>query len=310
MVKILERINYLLVIVCSFSILFTACQSEKVEQVSLSEKEVIAAYPVNEVNGIKIAVSAIISPKKTFIYYKELLDYISKKINTPVKLVQRETYIEINDLIRDGEIQVAFVCSGAYIDGYDDSDMELLVVPKAYGQAYYYSYVIVPVDSDIKDFKSLRGKRFAFTDPMSNTGKLVPTYMLSKMGETPDTFFGKHIFTYSHDKSIEAVAQHLVDGASVDSLVWDYANATNPTYTSRTKIISKSPPYGIPPVVVPKGLDPELKESLKNIFLNMHLHEESSRLLKKLHIDSFIEVGDDLYDSIREMRKGVAQLNK
>jgi len=299
-----KYILYLILFTSLLMVLF-ACEKEKAEVISLQEEEVLPTPPHNEVKGIKIAIAAIISPKKTLVYYKELLDYISKKMGVPVTLVQRDTYAEVNGLVRDEKIDVAFVCSGAYVDGHDVFGMEILAAPKAYGEPYYYSYIIVPVDSEYDELEDLRGKKFAFADPMSNTGKLVPTYMLAKINETPDSFFSKYIFTFSHDKSIEAVAQKLTDGAAVDSLIWDYTNATDPTFTSKTKVIVKSPPYGIPPVVVPRGLDPKMKSKLRNIFLNMHLDKESKALLDKLNIDSFVPVEDGAYNSIRDMKAWV-----
>jgi len=286
----------------SINLLFSGCESEKAEKVSLRE---VGTQPLQlpARGGMKIAISAITSPMKTLIYYRDILDYISRKIDAPIELVQRETYDEINHLVKNNKIHAAFVCSGAYIDGHKEFGMELLVAPVAYGKPYYYSYVIVPADSKARKIEDLRGKKYAFTDPLSNTGKLVPTYMLAMIGETPESFFAKTIYTYSHDKSIEAVAHKFVDGASVDSLIWDYTNVTNSELTSKTRIIDKSPPYGIPPVVVPKGLDPKVKRKLQEILLNMHLDKEGKQILEKVKIDRFIVIEDRAYNSIREMRK-------
>ncbi|MBI4844096.1 MAG: phosphate/phosphite/phosphonate ABC transporter substrate-binding protein, partial [Nitrospirae bacterium] len=240
-------IGYIPIFLCIF-LLFSGCSREKATEVSL-EKTTAEPKPAEEKGLLKIAVSGIVSPKKTFIYYKEMFDYISKKAGIPVELIQRDTYAEVNDLIRDDKIAAAFVCSGAYVDGRRDFGMELLAAPLAYGEMYYYSYIIVPKESNAKSLEDLRGKRFAFSDPMSNSGKTAPTYMLARMGEKPETFFSETIFTYSHDKSIEAVALHLVDGAAVDSLIWQYDDDTAPRFTSKTKVIVKSEPFGIPPVV-------------------------------------------------------------
>lgn len=284
--------------------LFTAGCSRAAEEVSLKHVKPGPSAPSRN-DTLKIAISAIISPKKTFIYYREILDYIAEKTGSTVELVQRETYAEVNDLVENNEITAAFVCSGAYVEGHRKFGMQLLLAPIAYGEPFYYSYIIVPTDSNSRDFEDLRGKRFAFTDPMSNSGKLAPTYTLFRMGEKPQTFFSDTIFTYSHDKSIEAVAQKLVDGAAVDSLIWDYADATNPEFTSKTRIISRSSPFGIPPVVVPKELDPAIRANIRKILLEMHLNIKGRNILRKVKIDQFIEIEDSAYDSIREMRKFV-----
>jgi phosphonate transport system substrate-binding protein len=259
-------------------------------------------YQPKSIKPIKIAVAPVISPRASIEYYVDLFEYIGKLLNCSVEIVQRKTYTEINDLLASGKVDVAFVCSGAYIEGHDKFGMELLVAPKAYGQPVYYSYIIVPRDSEAKSLKDLKGKVYAFTDPLSNSGRLVPTYMLVRLGETPESFFKQYIYTHSHDNSIEAVARKIVDGASVDSLVWEYFNATDPRFTSHTKVIEKSPPYPIPPVVVRPGIDPKFKQKLRDILLSLHKDPRGKGILAKLRIEKFIILPDEAYNILREMR--------
>ena len=275
---------------------------EEPKKISLEKRETIAATTEkNDVKHLRIAVGGMITPKEGLAYYRHFLDYIEEKLGQPVDFVDRDDYAEINEMIRNGDLEAAFVCSGPYVDGHREFGMELLVAPQAYGKTVYYSYIIVAKNSSIKSFEDLRGKSFAFSDPLSNSGKLVPTYMLARINETPETFFSRYIFTYKHDKSIQAVAQGVVDGAAVDSLIWEYLNRTNPEFTSKTRIIRKSPPYAIPPVVVPKGLDPQVKERLMQIFLNANNDNKGRELLRKMMIDKFVVIDDSAYDSVREM---------
>lgn len=280
-------------------------QSEDIQKISLqkSERIHIQPAPAEKDHALKIAVSAMISPTETFLFYKEILNYISDKTSLSVQLVQRETYEEVNTLLKENKLDAAFICTGAYVKGHDDSGMELLVVPVVSGKPVYYSYIIVAKESEAQTLNDLRGKSFAFTDPMSNSGKLSPSYMLAKEEEDSDLFFSRITYTYSHDKSIEAVAKKLVDGAAVDSLIWDYMNSSNPLHTSKTRIISKSEPYGIPPVVVPRELEGHMKEKLGSIFLHMHQDSTGQAILKKLRIDRFIVASDSIYNSVRTMQQ-------
>ena len=292
-----------ILIVCISITFFSGCLSDD-EVITIDMEEIDTTIKTqSNITSLKIAVSAMISPTETIVYYEDLLEYISKKTNHPIELVQRETYEEINDLVESQYLDAAFVCSGAYIDGREKFGMELLVAPVVKGKPVYYSYIIVPIDSGATSFEDLRGNKFAFTDEMSNSGKLSPTYMLALINETPDSFFSGYIFTYSHDRSIEAVAKGLVDGAAVDSLIWDYNSAKNPVYTNKTKIISKSQPYGIPPIVVHPDTNPDFKIELQNILLTMHEDPEGADILKQINIDKFTITNERVYDSIYEMRE-------
>ncbi|MEK9150247.1 MAG: PhnD/SsuA/transferrin family substrate-binding protein, partial [Candidatus Desantisbacteria bacterium] len=191
----------------------TGCgEKREIKKVDLKKK---IDLPAKKEEAVRIAVSAMISPKNTLNYYNQILDYLGKNLGKEVILVQRKTYAEVNELLENGKLEAAFVCSGPYVSGKKAFGMELLVAPQVYGKTVYYSYIIVHKESSIKTFEKLQARSFAFTDPFSNTGKLVPTYELAKLGKTPESYFAKYIFTRSHDNSIEAVAEKLVDGAAV-----------------------------------------------------------------------------------------------
>lgn len=252
---------------------------------------------------LRVAVAAMISPMETEKSYFELLRLVGKRLGRKVELVQRKTYAEINDLLERREIDLALVCSGPYVAGHKKFGMELLAVPVVHGGTVYYSYFIVRRDGPIKNLQELRGRRFAFADPDSNTGYIVPRYVLSQLGETPEHFFGETFFTHSHDNSIKAVADGLADGAAVDSLIFEYMNAVNPADTGRTRIIYRSPPYGIPPVVIHPALDPGLKLRLRELFLHLHEDPEAQPFLTNIQIDRFVAGDDAMYASVREMEE-------
>jgi len=250
---------------------------------------------------LRVAVAAVISPKETLKSYDALLDYMGKRLGRPVELVQRQTYAEINDLVRSAHVDVAFICGGAYIEGERDFGMELLVAPEVRGAGTYYSYIIVPLDSEARSMADLRGKTFAFSDPLSNSGRLAPAYALLEMGETPDSFFKGYVFTYSHDKSIKAVAEKLVDGAAVDSLVYDFSIARSPEHSGKTRLIAKLGPFGMPPVVVHPGLSAAMKGQLRSFLIELHRDPAGQGILGDLMIDRFVVPDRRDYDSMREM---------
>jgi phosphonate transport system substrate-binding protein len=250
---------------------------------------------------LRVAVAAMVSPKETFVHYRELLVYLGEKLNEEVELVQRKTYGEINELLGKGEIDLAFLCSGPYAMEKDKYGFGLLAIPEINGSHFYQAYLIVNEKSRFKDLEDLRGKTFAFTDPDSNTGRLVPTYWLKLIHEDPETFFKSTIYTYSHDNSIMAVAKGLVDAASVDSLIWEFYHQRNPAVTATTRIIRKSEAYGIPPLVASKNLSDETKGRIRELLFSMHHDIEGKKILDQLMIDRFIEPRDDWYESIRAM---------
>jgi len=302
-----EKINqksYIVLIYLLIIAVLGCSRDDDIKQITFSKKS--EANDIGKQSGespLRIAVGGMTSPREGFVYYKKLLNYIGEKLGRKVEFIDREDYGTINRMLMNKEVDVAFVSSGPYVEGHDEFGLELLAAPQVSGSTAYYSYIIVPEDSPVENLKELRGRTFAFTDPLSNSGTLVPIYMLARINEEPGSFFKSSYFTYAHDKSIRAVASGLVDGAAVDSLIWEYENQTDPEFTSKTKIIEKSSPHAIPPVVIRHGIEPALKEKLINVLLNAHKDEKGREILRGMIIDKFVRIDDKSYDSIREMKQ-------
>jgi phosphonate transport system substrate-binding protein len=265
-----------------------------------------AAPPPAESTGIAddrlvVAISGMVTPKEGLTYYKGLSEYIGRKVGRKVRLIHKADYSELNALLEEGRVDIAYSCSGPYASGHDEFGLQLVAAPVVNGSPTYRAYIITSKSDDATSLASFRGKTFAFTDPKSNTGCLVPTYMLARMGTAPDEFFGRVVYTYSHDNSIEQVAKGTVDGASVDSLIWDYLHTQGSSLTRDTRIVATSERFGIPPVVARPGLSKDLLERIRAAYLGADKDPEGRRLLKKMNMDRFVTIDDSDYDSIRRM---------
>jgi phosphonate transport system substrate-binding protein len=287
------------------ALLLPACapspQAKVAGYVDLQNLQPLPTPVSNEIRPLKVAIAAVISPQGSAESYAPLLDYLAKKLDRPVERVQRRTYSEVNELVRNGEVDMAFVCTSSYLVGSRGFGMQLLVAPQVNGEVAYRADVIVPANSPAQSFADLRGKVFAFTDPMSFSGRIYPTYLLQQMGESPDTFFDRTFLTYSHDDAIQAVASGLADGASVDNLVYDFAVKRDPSLAQRVRVIHVSPAFGMPPVVVSPSIRPQLRADLADILLHMDTDPQGRLALQALDYDRFVTVNDEDYQNAKEV---------
>jgi phosphonate transport system substrate-binding protein len=278
-----------------------AVGSTTVPLVDLDRREPIPSVGQVEPHTLRIGVAAVLSPEGTVESYAELADYLGKMLGRPTELVQRRTYAEVNALIDAGEVDLAFICTSAYVRGHASGAMDLLVVPEIEGSLVYHSSVIVPASSPARSMEDLRGTVFAFTDPMSLTGRLYASSVVFELGDAPETFFSDIVYTYSHDDAINAVATGVVDGAGVDDLVLQHMIDRNPVLESRIRVIDASPDYGIPPVVVPVTTPAALREVLTDLLLGLEFDPAGPRILASLGVDRFVVSSDDAYSEVREL---------
>ncbi len=252
-----------------------------------------------EQNTLRVAVATMISPKETFVYYKDLLNYLGERLGRKIQFKQRKTYKEVNDMIQNQKLDLAFVCSGAYVQARKQFPIEILAVPIVEGKPFYRAYVIVHRTSPFKKFEDLKGNSFAFTDPLSNTGFFYVRDLLEAQGTNVAEFFSKTIFTYAHDYSIQAVSRKIVDGASVDGLIYDYLKETQPEKVENTRIIQTSGDFGIPPIVTHGQTPQNLKTAIREVLLTMHQDSVGKQILQHLNIDRFALGDPHNYDMIK-----------
>jgi len=284
----------------------TACSDKEYSYISL-EKLVPRAEESEqgERDPFRVSLAAITSTKESIAYYQELLDLLEVTLDRPIELVQRNTYAEVNELLRTGEIDMAFVCTYSYVSGHDRFGLELVAVPEKDGKTTYKSYIIARKDSSIKSFVGFKGKKFAFTDPMSTTGYLYPISLLRNLNVRPEQFFAGYSFTYSHDNSVRAVVKGIVDGAAVESMVYDYLTEINPELISRVQVIYESGKFAAPPVVVRPTLEREVKKQLKTFFYQLDKTKSGSNILQQMGLEAFRPVDDSAYNSVRSLGRAV-----
>ncbi len=228
--------------------------------------------------------------------------YFEKAMRRPVEFVQRGSYREIIELVRQGKIDVAWVCGYPYVRNRES--LRLLAVPLFKGVPRYRSYVIVPAaDRTTNSILDLRGGVFAFSDPDSNSGFLYPNYRLITLQERPHAFFGKTFFTWAHRKVVDAVAARVADGGAVDGYVWETLSNFHPELTAQTRVVERSPEFGFPPFVAGLGLPRNIFLEVRRVLMEMPRQPEGRELLKSLNLDGFTPGDDALFAGIEEMAK-------
>lgn len=226
--------------------------------------------------------------------------YLEVHLRRSVVFVQRASYREITELLQQGGADIAWICGYPYVQ--HRRDVRLVAVPVYRGRPLYQSYLIVPAsDTETRSITDLRGKIFAFSDPDSNSGHLYRQYQIKRMGRSPDTFFARTFYAHAHRNVVEAVAVGLADGGSVDGYVWETLRLYHPELVERTRVVSKSPWFGHPPIVARRGLGADETDAVRRVLTGMADDPDGAALLRELNLDAFSQESPRLFDGIAEM---------
>lgn len=187
--------------------------------------------------------------------------------------------------LAEGRVDVAFVCSPPVIW------LEGAVVPIAApvladarfgGRPLYTSEVIVAAGSSFTSLEELRGARWAVNEPSSWSGYWVT---LAAVGGWDH--FGSVTRAGFHQRALRMVVEGAVDASAIDCHVLAVELRDNPTLAGRIRVIETLGPAPIQPVVVRRGLDPELKDELTARLLALPREVLAPHL-----VDRFVEAPD------------------
>lgn len=289
--------------VLSLILSLASCDTERFRQAEVSlapaAELAVEAPATGRRATLRFSVAAVESPRDTYATYSKLFQRMGDRLGMTIEFVQRRTYREVNDLLAAGDLDAALVCTGGYLDlqARAPGAIEVVAAPLLDGKPTYQSLVIVPASSDARSLADLRGRRFAFTDELSFSGRAYVVKLLSDMGDVPDRFFGRVLYTRNHDRSIRAVASGVVDGAAVHGTVFDHRVRREPELAQRVRVIYRSPAFGAMPVVASTRLAPELRERLRDVLLELASDPEGAAALAALEIEGFVVPPPRLYDS-------------
>ena len=266
----------------------------------------LSAQGSTEVRPIRFAMTpAFLHDQHTLL--AEWRVYMEARLKRPVEFVQRDRYRDTMDLLQQQKVEFPWICDYPFV--MLKKEVRLMAVAVNEGKPTYRSYLIVPVvDSQTRNIMDLKGGVFAYADPHSNTGYLVPRHEIKRNGGDPADFFKRTFFTWSHRKVIEAVAAGLVQGGNVDSYVWDVLNKVRPEVTAKTRIVWRSPDYGFPPIVASRGVPQAEFAQMQRILLDMKTDPQGRALLGRLRLDGFIQGEPALYDGVARMMKDFGEL--
>jgi phosphonate transport system substrate-binding protein len=134
---------------------------------------------------------------------------LEETLGVPVKLFTPADYDGVIQGLLGGSLDYAWLGPSAYAKIWltDPNAVEIkLTKQNVDGSTGYYSIGIARADSGITDIATAKGKTFAFADPNSTSGYLVPgAEMLNELGQPLEEYFSEVSFSGGHEQTIVGV---------------------------------------------------------------------------------------------------------
>ena len=239
--------------------------------------------------------------------YEKIGKMIGEKIGCKVEVYVATGYSAEIEAMRNGKLEVAEFGPLGYVLAHQVAKAEAVA---AFGNAQnkpvtYWASVVTYPSSGLKTVADLRGHSFAFSDPASTSGHLFPAYGIRKSGLDPDKDVTA-IYAGSHTASFEALYNHMVDAAELNSEQLESATQRGHYKDGDLVFLWKSDPIPTDPVAIrgdlPAPFKKKLTEALQHLDL-MSLDAAERKIMVGAGITQLVPETDSSYDGIRDLVK-------
>lgn len=244
---------------------------------------------------------------------------IEKELGVPVKVFTPADYDGVIQGLLGGTLDMAWLGASAYAKTYltDPEAVEVVLTKQnSDGSTGYYSIAFARKDSGITKIEDAKGKVFAFGEPNSTSGYLVPGAELIATYGPLENYFSEVKFSGGHEQTIVGVANgDFAAGVSwADGLgAWEdgynsgaFRKAADAGLVDMNDLVeiwrSKMIPEG--PMVVRKALPQDVKDKVTKLTADLHeTDKECAYGVAAGDAKDFVPVKHEEYLGIIEARK-------
>jgi phosphonate transport system substrate-binding protein len=241
-----------------------------------------------------------------------ILAQLEKDLGVKVKSVTATDYRGTIEALKFKKAELGHLGPKSYVEASTNNYANVEPIAQlqlANGSLGYRSCLIVHADSDIFSPEDMAGKTFAFNDPNSTSGYLVPSaFFMMELGVDPKKHFSKVTFSGSHEASILAVSAKKVEIASTNLPDLQQLTRENKVPRGALRVIWVSKLIPNDPIVVRKDLPASFKSAIQESLTTMRARNPEAFKEIGAWVGNFVAADDGKYQVIRDLNETAKKL--
>lgn len=235
-----------------------------------------------------------------------IVSAMSRELKMDVVPFVATDYTGVIEAMRAKKLDVAFFAPGAYVLAEKQANARAILKAVRGGEGFFYSAIITRADSGIKSLRDLKGKTFAFVDPVSVSGAIYPKALLMDEGLRPERDFSQVIYAGGHDATVLAVLHGKVDAGATfsndtEGKKGSWHEFLPPEQAAKIRVLAYTKPMPSDNIAVAEGLDPEIVSKVKAALIKMSSTPEGRKHLMDIyHIEGLVPTTPAEYAPVRD----------
>ena len=242
----------------------------------------------------------------------KLQTILSEELDREVEIEVYPDYNGVVESMNYDQIDMAYLGPLTYVIAEANSNAKAIITQLVDGEPFYYSYIITHKDNPVTSLDELLENpgevQFAFGDPNSTSGSLIPSIELQERGvyeSEQENQFETVRFTGSHDATALSVQNKQVDAGAIDSAIYNQLIESGKIDSEQLKVVWESEPLFQYPWAVLESTDDETIAKLREAFLAI----EDPEILDAFGATGFTEATNEDYESIKQaaIKQGIIE---
>jgi phosphonate transport system substrate-binding protein len=246
--------------------------------------------------------------------------YFTAQLHMPVQVISVSGYSAVIEAMRAGKVDVGAFGPLSYIIASEKAGAKAIITRGTADRKpdSYNSILVVPKNSPLHSIADLKAHAknltFAFVDPASTSGYLIPRAYLQSIGINPDKDFGKVVFSGTHLTSIMSIKSGKVDaGPVMEQILIPRLIALGKLSPDDLRVLWTSDPIPESPICVRNTLSAPLQDKIRQAHLDMQskdpaLWKQFTELYRRPDM-TFVAIQDSNYDGLRKFASQLKDFN-
>ena len=244
-----------------------------------------------------------VNVKDSLLGLKPFINYLSKETGYKIQIKLSPNYLDVGRRLLIGDTDFSIISPFAYVQTVDRTILKPVILGQQslYKRSTYQSVILGK--GEINSLEKLKGKTFAFVDPDSSSGRLIPMAYFKKHKIEIKTYFDKVYYAGNHDKTLEDLVKGKTDGCACAKFIYDTYVKENPEKGKEIKLIHCSGGLPRESIIARKDLNPELIKALRKALMKINTlpQKEKDEIFAAIKYDAIVPAVDSVYDIIREI---------
>ena len=276
---------------------------------------------------ISLFSSTVLSAPKTLVFsaipdqdqsqlskrFETVADYLSTKLDIPVKYVPVKSYSAAITAFRNNQIQLAWFGglsgvrarllvpgSEAIAQGVEDTEF----------QSYFIAHHSTGLQASENFPQGISDKTFTFGSKGSTSGRLMPEFYIREyLKKSPDDAFKRVGFSDNHSRTIALVQTGAYQVGATNYKVWEKEMEAGKIDSSKVSVIWKTPAYPDYQWTIRGDVDQQWEKGFKARVQQALLDMKDPALLEAFPRSSFIKANNDDYLPILETARQIGLID-